>query len=174
VSFRLARSISHPDPSSLDEEKGYHFTGHFEAEADIDCDVRSISLHVMRDDHLAICAGPGKTSYYNGHLPNMEGKFGFVTIDGDRHYVDANYKFVRLFRHKAGQKFIFTIGRWCRAIGISRGEPATESLWYWIEDPTQIIVVEYSYHGMNYAEDHYFVFNNGVDKVLQKAVLRAS
>lgn len=160
-----------PDPAHLDEDKGYQFRGHFEVEATLDCDVRSISLHVMRNGHLAICAGPGKASYYNGSLPNLDGKFRFVTIDGDKHFVDANYNFVRLLRYKAGQKSIVSIGRWCRAIGISRNEPATDSLWYWIEEPTQLLRLEYSYNGLNYAEEHHFTFKDATTMLLHNTVI---
>lgn len=160
-----------PDPSSIDEEKGYLFQGHFEGEADIDCDIRGIYLYVERNDHQPLCAAPGKASYYNGYLPQMEGKFGFVTIDGERHYTDANDGFLRLFRFKAGQKIIFTIGRWCRAILLSKDDPRTGTLWYWIDDPTEVIAIEYSYKNVSYIERHSFGFEDG-SKVFREKTLR--
>jgi hypothetical protein len=117
----------------------------------------------MRNDHFAVCAGPGQASYHAFGLPGMEGKVRFVTIDGEKHYVDANYNFVKLFRYKAGQKLIVSIRRWCRAVLLSRGDTATGTLWYWIDDPTMILHLEYSHNGANHVEQHHFSFDSGVE-----------
>jgi hypothetical protein len=164
-----------PDPSSLDEQQGYQFMGQFEIEAGIDCDVRNISLHVMRNDHFAVCAAPGKQSYHDfGSLPGTDGKIGFVAIDGDKHYVDANYNFVKLLRYKAGQKLIVSIRRWCRAVGLSRDDPETGSLWYWLDDPTPIFHLEYSHGGLDYVEQHHFSYDSAMMRLKWKGLIKGA
>jgi len=164
-----------PDPSDVDEAKGYQFMGQFEIEAGIDCDVRNISLHVMRNDHFPICAAPGKQSYHEfGSLPGTDGKTGFVTIDGEKHYVDANYNFVKLLRYKAGQKLIISIRRWCRAVGLSRGDPETGSLWYWLDEPTPIFHLEYSHDGSDYVEQHHFSYDSAMMRLKWKGLIRGA
>jgi len=116
---------------------------------------------------------PVETTIYDRHnhdfgsLPGTDGKIGFVTIDGEKHYVDANYNFVKLLRYKAGQKLIVSIRRWCRAVGLSRDDPATGSLWYWLDDLTQILQLGYSHDGTNYVEQHHFSFDSGVEMRLK-------
>ena len=147
-----------PEPSYADEKKGYCFCGYFEVESAVDCNIASINLHVMRDEHLAICAAPGTASYYNGPLPGEKRKFGYVVIDGEEEFVDARYRFLRLVRVRADQKFIVSISRWCRAIGMSRNEPLTLSINYWLERPSQVISIEYVYAGKRFMEEHIFGF----------------
>jgi len=162
-----------PHPSDVDEDKGYQFSGYFEVEAAVNCDIASIGLHVMRDGHLAICTGPGKASYYNGPLPGEKRKFGYVVIDGEEEFVDASYRFLRLVRARAGQKFIVAISRWCRAIGMSRDEPLTLSIAYWLEQPSQVVSIEYVHAGKRYLEEHVFEFASDTRMALTGAHLRA-
>ena len=149
-----------PDPSHVDEKEGYCFTGKFEVEASLACDVSALTLSVVRNDHYAICAAPGKESYYNGPLPGERRRFGFVLIDGEEEYVDADNQFLRLVRVKAGQKLLVSISRWCRAIGRSRDDPETDSITYWTEQPRQVVSITYTTDGHRYREDHAFDFDD--------------
>jgi hypothetical protein len=162
-----------PDPSHVDEDKGYQFGGHFEVEASVACDTAYIGLNIVRDEHLAICTEPGKASYHNGPLPGEKRKFGYVLIDGEEEFVDANFRFLRLVRAKAGQKVIVAISRWCRAIGMSRDELRTLSIEYWLEVPIQMVIIEYVYAGKRYVEDHVFEFTRDIRMVLTNIQLRA-
>ncbi len=91
-------------------------------------------------------------------------------IDGEEYFIDANHKFAKLYRYSRGHRFVFHIGCWCRARG--GGESDTGSLWYWLDNPTQIISIEYDHQGNSYAEDHHFVFKDYVTMVLKDVIFR--
>ena len=114
----------------------------------------------MKNDHLAICTVPGKGHYYNGHLIGEPGRYGYIKIDEEKIYVNDSYRFLKLFPLQANQKVLLSIQCWCRAIGISRGEPETASLWYWLDDSRQIISLEYTVGDSRYMEEHTFAFTS--------------
>ena len=159
-----------PDPSIPydDEHAAYCFMGQFHLRALHDCEVYQILMHVVREGRCPLTGSPGRSEY--SLVPDEEGRSGSIKLNGENRYLDRNYHLYKVISMSKGSLYSLATSRYCKAARYPN-EIRTSSIWYWIDEPEQILEIRYIREGIIFTELHHFYFPERV-LTFQKATIR--
>lgn len=159
-----------PDPSIPydDEDVAYCFMGQFHLRALQDCEIYQILMHVVREGRYPLVGCPGRSSYSHG--PDTDGRSGSIKFNGENCYLDGNYHLHKFITISRGSLSSLATSRYCKPARYP-DERGTSSIWYWIDNPEQILELRYIRDGINFSESHHFYFPEHI-LTFQKASVR--